>query len=33
LGKQLRALFRKIGLKQDIPELRGQKAKPAAFSP
>ncbi|HEX5280422.1 MAG TPA: Arc family DNA-binding protein [Micropepsaceae bacterium] len=32
LGKQLRALFRKIGLKQDIPELRGQKAKPADFS-
>ena len=32
LGKRLRALFKDIGLEEDIPELRGQKAKPADFS-
>ena len=32
LGKRLRERFRGIGLKSDIPELRGRKAKPADFS-
>jgi antitoxin FitA len=31
LGKRLRALFADIGLDEDIPEWRGQPAKPAAF--
>jgi antitoxin FitA len=31
LGKRLRALFADIGLEEDIPEWRGQPAKPAAF--
>jgi plasmid stability protein len=32
LGTRLRALFKDIGLEEDIPELRGQEAKPADFS-
>lgn len=32
LGKQLRNLFKDVGLETDIPELRGQVAKPADFS-
>lgn len=32
LGKRLRALFGDIGLEEDIPEWRGQPAKPAIFS-
>lgn len=31
LGKRLRALFADIGLEEDIPEWRGQPAKPATF--
>jgi antitoxin FitA len=31
LGKQLRALFVGIGLKEDIPEWRGQPAQPTKF--
>jgi plasmid stability protein len=31
LGSRLRARFARIGLEEDIPELRGQPAKPAAF--
>ena len=31
LGKRLRALFGDIGLEEDIPEWRGQPAKPAIF--
>lgn len=32
LGKRLRALFKNIGLDEDIPELRGHPAKPAGLS-
>ena len=32
LGKRLRALFGDNGLEEDIPEWRGQPAKPATFS-
>lgn len=32
LGKRLRALFVGIGLDEDIPELRGQPARPADLS-
>jgi len=32
LGKRLRALFGDIGLEEDIPEWRGEPAKPAIFS-
>jgi antitoxin FitA len=31
LGKRLRALFRDVGLEEDIPEWRGQPAEPATF--
>jgi plasmid stability protein len=31
LGSQLRDRFARIGLDEDIPELRGQKARPARF--
>lgn len=31
LGRKLRALFRGCELRDDIPELRGHKAKPAPF--
>jgi plasmid stability protein len=31
LGKRLRALFRGIGLEEDIPEWRGQPAQAAKF--
>jgi plasmid stability protein len=31
LGSRLRDLFAHIGLDEDIPELRGQKARPAVF--
>jgi antitoxin FitA len=31
LGQRLRALFRDIGLEDDIPEWRGQPAEPAKF--
>jgi len=31
LGRRLRALFGDIGLEEDIPEWRGQPAKPAKF--
>ena len=33
LGSRLRARFVDIGLDDDIPELRGQPARPAGFSP
>lgn len=32
LGKCLRALFKDIGLEEDIPEWRGYPAKPAKFT-
>jgi plasmid stability protein len=32
LGSRLRARFADIGLDEDIPELRGQPARPAGFS-
>lgn len=32
LGTRLRARFARIGLDQDIPELRGQPARPADFN-
>ena len=32
LGSRLRARFADIGLDEDIPELRGQPARPAEFS-
>lgn len=32
LGARLRARFARIGLDQDIPELRGQPARPADFN-
>jgi antitoxin FitA len=31
LGKRLRALFGDVGLEEDVPEWRGQPAKPATF--
>jgi len=31
LGSRLRQRFARIGLDEDIPELRGHKARPAAF--
>jgi plasmid stability protein len=31
LGSRLAARFARIGLEQDIPELRGQEARPADF--
>lgn len=31
LGKRLRALFKGVGLKEDIPEWRGHPARPAEF--
>lgn len=31
LGSQIRARFARIGLREDIPEFRGQKARPADF--
>jgi len=31
LGTEIAGLFAKIGLKSDIPELRGHKVKPADF--
>ncbi len=31
LGSELSALFAKVGLASDIPELRGQHIKPATF--
>jgi plasmid stability protein len=31
LGSRIRRRFARIGLQQDIPELHGQKAKPAVF--
>jgi len=33
LGSRLAARFAGIGLKQEIPELRGQPARPAEFEP
>ena len=33
LGTEISALFRKIGLERDIPELRGHEIKPADFEP
>jgi plasmid stability protein len=33
LGTEIAALFREIGLKEDIPELRGHAVKPATFEP
>jgi antitoxin FitA len=32
LGSRLRARFARIGLDEDIPELRGQPARPAEFN-
>ena len=32
MGRQLRRLFRGVGLDDDIPELRGHRAKPAKLS-
>jgi plasmid stability protein len=31
LGTEISALFAKVGLDSDVPELRGQKIKPASF--
>jgi plasmid stability protein len=31
LGRRIRARFAEIGLDEDLPELRGQPAQPAAF--
>lgn len=31
LGSEIAALFKGIGIDQDIPELRGQELKPATF--
>jgi antitoxin FitA len=31
LGSRIRSRFARIGLDEDIPELRGHKAKPAVF--
>ncbi|MCM2270906.1 MAG: toxin-antitoxin system [Thermoanaerobaculia bacterium] len=33
LGSQVAGRFAKIGLKDEIPELRGQRVKPADFAP
>ncbi|MFZ0704107.1 MAG: hypothetical protein WAM71_00795 [Candidatus Korobacteraceae bacterium] len=33
LGSEIAALFRSIGLKEDIPELRGYVLKPPSFEP
>jgi plasmid stability protein len=33
LGSRLAARFSGLGLKEDIPELRGQPARPADFEP
>lgn len=33
LGSRLAARFSKIGLREDIPELRGQPVRPADFEP
>lgn len=33
LGTEIAALFAKTGLTSDIPELRGEKVKPAIFGP
>ena len=32
LGTEIAELFSNVGLKSDIPELRGQKVKPAKFT-
>ncbi len=32
LGTRLKARFARIGLEEDIPELRGQQARPADFA-
>ena len=31
LGSRIRSRFARIGLQEDLPELRGQKARPAVF--
>jgi len=31
LGSRVRARFARIGMTEDIPEIRGQKARPAVF--
>ena len=33
LGRDIASLFQKVGLKQDIPELRGYVIKPPSFEP
>jgi plasmid stability protein len=33
LGSRIAARFRRIGLKEDIPEMRGHPAEPAVFDP
>jgi len=33
LGTRIAARFRRIGLKEDIPELRGHEVEPAVFDP
>ena len=33
LGSDIAALFAKVGLDSDIPELRGHQVKPASFEP
>jgi antitoxin FitA len=33
LGSRIAARFRRIGLKEDIPELRGHPVEPAVFDP
>lgn len=33
LGTEIAGLFAKVGLLEDIPELRGHKIKPATFQP
>jgi plasmid stability protein len=32
LGTEIASLFAKVGLEEDIPELRGYKVKPASFA-
>lgn len=32
LGTEIASLFAKVGLEEDIPELRGYKIKPASFA-
>jgi antitoxin FitA len=33
LGTEIAALFGRVGLESDIPELRGRKVRPARFEP